>query len=270
MTVATSYRASKFAQLAGVTVRALHHYDRLGLLKPERTSSGYRVYRQADLGRLEQIIALKFIGVPLRHIKSLLKGDAIELSNALSSQLRALEEKRRLLDRTIDAIRDAHAGLLQGGRPESSALKRIIEVIEMQNNADWITKYFREEVREKVEIRSRAWTPQLQASAEQDWSDLFRDTEAALHEDPADPRAQALVGRMEDLIRALTGDDQELVHGVKAMYSDRANWPAGFRARMERFTDERIWAFFRAGIAARAKPITDLNNKSQPKHNKAT
>jgi DNA-binding transcriptional MerR regulator len=225
----------------------------LGLLKPERTSAGYRVYREADMGRLEQIIALKFIGVPLREIKNLLTGNAGILSRALVSQLAALEEKKRLLDLAIDAIQDAEVRLRRGEQTESSALRRIIEVIEMQNNGDWMMKYFRPEVKERVRARKAAWTPEFEARAGQDWSELFHDIEAALDEDPAGPRTQALVDRWEDLIRALIGGDQELVHGVKAMYADRDKWPADFRARVEPFMDDRIWAFFRKGVAARSR-----------------
>ena len=53
-----SYRVAEFAEMAGVTVRALHHYDRLGLLKPRRTRSGYRLYSPRDIERLEQIGAI--------------------------------------------------------------------------------------------------------------------------------------------------------------------------------------------------------------------
>ena len=56
------YQAHEFAGLAGVTIRTLHHYDRLGLLKPSRrTDAGYRLYNENDLVRLEQIIVLKFL-----------------------------------------------------------------------------------------------------------------------------------------------------------------------------------------------------------------
>lgn len=64
-----TYHTREFAQLAGVTARALHHYDRLGLLKPKRTPAGYRAYSAHDFEKLEQIIALKFIGVPLKKIR---------------------------------------------------------------------------------------------------------------------------------------------------------------------------------------------------------
>jgi hypothetical protein len=62
-----TYRIQEFAELTGVTVKALHHYDRLGLLKPQRALSGYRLYVERDLERLEQILALKFLGFPLQR-----------------------------------------------------------------------------------------------------------------------------------------------------------------------------------------------------------
>ena len=68
MSDSRTYRTREFAELAGVTVRALHHYDRLGLLKPRRTPAGYRAYAARDLEALEQIVALKFIGIPLKDI----------------------------------------------------------------------------------------------------------------------------------------------------------------------------------------------------------
>ena len=68
---ARTYRTAAFAALAGVTPRALRHYDRLGLLKPRRTTAGYRIYTERDLETLEEIVALKFIGVPLKSIPAI-------------------------------------------------------------------------------------------------------------------------------------------------------------------------------------------------------
>jgi DNA-binding transcriptional MerR regulator len=68
-----TYQPHEFAKRAGVTVRALHHCDHLGLLKPSgRTAAGYRLYTDRDFGRLEQVVALKFIGFPLSQIRDLL------------------------------------------------------------------------------------------------------------------------------------------------------------------------------------------------------
>src|SRR5579884_1542483 len=140
-----SYRVAEFAEMAGVTVRALHHYDRLGLLKPRRTRSGYRLYTERDIERLEQIVALRFLGVPLKQIGTILGRNSHDLPAALRRQRLALEEKRRLLDRAITAIRNAENSSQPGEPADSGLLKKIVEVIEMQENTDWMKKYFTEE-----------------------------------------------------------------------------------------------------------------------------
>ena len=107
----------QFAKLAGVTVRALHHYDRLGLLRARRSGTGYRVYAAGDLERLEQIVALKFLGIPLKQISTMLDRDGLDLPAALGMQRAVLEDKRRLLDRAIRAICDAEKSIEPDGAP---------------------------------------------------------------------------------------------------------------------------------------------------------
>jgi DNA-binding transcriptional MerR regulator len=112
-----SYRINEFAALAGVTVKAQHHYDRIGLLTPRRTGAGYRVYREHDLERLEQIVALKFLGLPLRQIHPLLERPALKLPEALRVQRQAIAEKQALLGRAARAIRAAEESMEAGKRP---------------------------------------------------------------------------------------------------------------------------------------------------------
>ena len=104
-----TYKAREFAKLAGVTVRALHHYDRIEPLRPRRTSAGYRVYSTQDLESLEQIVALKFIGIPLRRIALLRNANPTTLAVGLRAQRQTLESKRQLLDQAINAIRELEA-----------------------------------------------------------------------------------------------------------------------------------------------------------------
>jgi DNA-binding transcriptional MerR regulator len=74
-----------------VSVRALHHDDRLGLLKARRAPSGYRIYGAEDVAVIEQIVALKCIGISLRDIKRLLRTERRELTGVLSAQRVVLE-----------------------------------------------------------------------------------------------------------------------------------------------------------------------------------
>jgi DNA-binding transcriptional MerR regulator len=135
-----TYRIKEFSALTGVSVRALHHYDRLGLLKPRRGTSGYRMYGSKDVAVLEQIVALKFIGIPLRDITRLLRTEHREWSTVLAAQRLVLEEKRRRLDLAIDAVREAQE--VGGQQLDAGRIKRIIEVITMQDQrSEWNKRY---------------------------------------------------------------------------------------------------------------------------------
>lgn len=233
----------EFAGLAGVTVRALHHYDRLGLLRPRRTAAGYRLYGRRELERLEQIVALKFIGVPLKRIKSMLDRDSAALPGALKRQRTVLEEKRRLLDHAIEAIRNAEQAFAEGRQPDTAILKHIIEVIEMQNDQDWSAKYYSPEARAKIEERKKGWTPELQEQTTKAWLELFRDVEAALGDDPASERAQALGARWKQLVGGFTGGDPGVAAGLNKMYADRPNWPGHMKETMAPFGNPKVWEF---------------------------
>ncbi|PIQ28518.1 MerR family transcriptional regulator [bacterium (Candidatus Blackallbacteria) CG17_big_fil_post_rev_8_21_14_2_50_48_46] len=63
------WRIGQFAQATGLTIRALHHYEQMGLLAPGRTNSGHRVYQTPDLQKIFKILALKDLGLSLEEIK---------------------------------------------------------------------------------------------------------------------------------------------------------------------------------------------------------
>jgi len=240
------FRAKQFANLAGVTVRALHHYDRLGLLKPRRTESGYRLYREADLERLEQIVALKFLGLPLKEIRDLLESSAPELPAALRMQRSALEEKRKLLDRAIGAIREAEA-IVATGRPAGAAvLKKIIEAIEMQTNNDWMKKYANEAAQSKIDARKGEWSPELQERVSRQWIELIAEVQAAMTagEDPSSPKAQALAARWKTLVERFTKGDPDVTQAVANTWKDRENWPQPAKEQAQAFEiTPQMWQF---------------------------
>ena len=138
-------------------------------------------------------------------------------------QRRVLKEKRRLLDSAINAICEAERATRPGERPDSAVLKKIIEVIEMQDNMDWSKKYYNEEAQAKIEERKQLWSPENQERWSKEWSDLFRDVEAALREDPAGEKAQALAARWKKLVEAFTGRDPQITAGLSKMHQDRTN-----------------------------------------------
>lgn len=241
------YQAREFAERAGVTVRTLHHYDRLGLLKPSRyTEAGYRLYVERDLARLQQIVTLKFIGFPLKQIKEILEQDALDLATALRLQRKVIEEQRSHLDKAIQAIENAERVLTFGDEPDWEAFKKIIEVINMQKDMEWTKKYYTDEAQRKLAERA---TPEVLEQGQRDWAALISEVEAAVKagEDPASEHAQALAARWSKLIEAFTGGDAEISEGLKKLYSDKANWPSTFQ---KPYSDE-VGAFICNAMAAR-------------------
>jgi DNA-binding transcriptional MerR regulator len=219
------YKVHEFAELAGVTVRALHHYDRLGLLKPKgRTARGYRLYSDNDLARLEQIVVLKFLGLPLKQIGELLLHEG-DLRDSLRRQQAVLAMKRGQLDAAIQAIEQAEVSL--AGEPDWGKFTRIIREIEMQNETEWTKKYYGEQALAAVEDRKALWSPELQERLSREWAALFAEVEAALGEDPSSAKAQELAARWRKLVGEFTGGNPLIQKGLNNMYADQGNWPQG-------------------------------------------
>jgi MerR family transcriptional regulator, thiopeptide resistance regulator len=242
--IARLYRIHEFAQLAGVTVKALHHYDRLGLLRPRRSGAGYRLYVEHDLARLEQIVALKFLGLPLKQIKILLDRGNPQLPEALRLQRTVLEEKRLLLDRAICAIVNAEEILQSGKQAGAAAIKRIIEAMEMQT--EFMKNYYREEAWVHFKARHREWPSR-------EWTELFRAIQSAATEDPASDRAQSLAARWRELRVTDSGGDPKIHAGLLKAWSDRQYWPAAAQDQFSEFDFVAISEFVAKAFGAYRK-----------------
>ncbi|HEX8000599.1 MAG TPA: MerR family transcriptional regulator [Pyrinomonadaceae bacterium] len=247
--VKSLYLAQEFAERAGVTVRTLHHYDRTGLLKPSGyTAAGYRLYGEKDFARLQQIATLKFIGFSLKQIKELLDLRELDLKATLRMQRSVIEEERRRLEKIITAIERAERVVAAGETSDWEVFGKIIEVMNMQNNMDWLKKYYTEEQLEELAARGANG---VRERGEQEWAVLIKEVEAAVSagEDPSSEKSQALAERWANLIEAFTGGNPEIAANLKRLYADQANWPSTFQ---KPYSDE-AQTFIAQAMAARTK-----------------
>src|SRR6478609_2856808 len=107
-----TYRVSEVAQVTGISVRALHYYDQIGLLVPrQRTGSGYRLYDDDDLLRLQQILIGREQGLALEEIRRSLDDPRFDRKRALLAQRRQLARRAeettamiRAIDTALEAI----------------------------------------------------------------------------------------------------------------------------------------------------------------------
>jgi len=107
------HRIGEVAELAGVSVRTLHHYDRLGLLTPSmRSANGYRLYTEQDLERLQQILFYRELGFPLSDIRGIVTSPGYDRRRALAEQrdlvaarILRLEDMLALIETTLTKMR---------------------------------------------------------------------------------------------------------------------------------------------------------------------
>lgn len=234
------YRTHDFAELAGVSMKALRHYEHLGLLKARRTRSGHRRYVQADLGRIETITALKYLGFSLEQIRAILLRPAAELPNAIAARRAALSEIETKLAVARKAVDTAeHAA------DANAALDALVETVQTQVAAAAMKRYYTDEGWQ----RRRRYYEEGPAA---EWRDLYRTLSALTGEDPASEPVQAAVDRWLALsVRAYTGDPNAQTDSPTA-WADRERWPARMKRRIDEFNLEAVHALVEA--AARAAP----------------
>ncbi|MCH1626532.1 MerR family transcriptional regulator [Ferdinandcohnia quinoae] len=140
------YTVQKLASLAGVSARTLRYYDEIGILKPARiNSSGYRIYGQVEVNRLQQILFYRELGVSLDSIKDIVTAPSFDGASALKEHRQKLLEKREQLDILIANVNKTIA--LTEGRMNMSDKEKFDGF--KKNMIDENEKKYGKEIREK-------------------------------------------------------------------------------------------------------------------------
>jgi DNA-binding transcriptional MerR regulator len=204
------YRISAFAQSTGVTVKALYHYERNGLLSPRRTAAGYRRYTHRDLIRVQRIIALKSLGLSLKQI-ALVQRDGTRLPAVLAQQRQALDETREKIDRAVRAL-DA----IEHDSHPAAALDRFV--------GEWA--WARGEAKRQAMAAPGLRAPDRVSASK---LALFREIKAALDRDPAGAAARPLLARWDAMLDQETGGDVDTKTAMRKAWANWRNWPDGMR-----------------------------------------
>lgn len=223
-----TYSVKKLASLAGVSVRTLHHYDRLGLLKPSvRTEARYRLYGEKELIRLQQILFYKELDFPLQEIRRVLEDPEFDLMTALQSHKTALRDRRdRLttllgtLDKTISKLKGEQIMVtdeeLYAGFPKEQA-----EAYRQEAVAKYGEKIV-EESEDKLRKLSKAEFETVKAEGE----DIARTLVGMMEMTPEEPAVQQQVARHYAFIRKMwgpsvgNGDPLGAYRGLAQLYVD--------------------------------------------------
>lgn len=228
------YTVNELATLAGVTPRTLRWYDKLGLLKPGRTTgAGYRLYGPAEVERLQQILLYRELDLPLEEIRAILDDPTFDRQAALRSHLTALEKRRKRMDRLIETVKrtllDEKGEIEMTDQERFEGFKK--EMLEENE------KLYGEEVREKYGDQALEESGKklmgLSKEAYEVWKTLEEDILSALAaavqagEDPADKEGQRIAELHRQWLEVALPQYTSHIHrGIAAMYVEDERFTA--------------------------------------------
>lgn len=238
-------RVGELARRTGLTVRTLHHYDEIGLLRPsQHTGAGYRLYTARDIARLQQVVSLRQLGLSLDEIRDCLDRPGhspLEVIEHHLGRLRQqIESQRRLCER-LDAIA---ARLRTAEEVSADEFLRAIEETVMTET------YFTPQQLERFRERRAELGDEELRRKQAEWAALIAEARAEMERgtDPADPKVQALAQRWQQLVEFTTGGDPEVAQAIKRHWEqDGDRLVAQHGAE---YDSRPIWGYMAQAVAA--------------------
>ena len=216
-------KVGELAKRTGLTVRTLHHYDEIGLLKPSlHTDAGYRLYTAADVARLQQVLSLRQLGFSLEEVRACLDRPDFSPLEVIRLHVARLREQIELQRKLCERLETLAEHFRTAEEVSAEAFLYTIEVMTMLEN------YYTPEQMESFRKRHEAdpeGTAELARQGTADWNALLAEYKAEMDKgtDPADPRAQVLDSRRRALVSVFSGGDAAIEQNLKRMWTEQGD-----------------------------------------------
>jgi MerR family transcriptional regulator, thiopeptide resistance regulator len=242
-------KVGELARRTGLTVRTLHHYDAIGLLKPSlHTEAGYRLYTAGDITRLQQVLSLRQLGFSLDEIRDCLGRPAFSPPEVIGLHIARLRGQIEVQRKLCARLETLAAHFRAAGEVSADEFLHTIE--EMTMMEAMAEKYFTPEqlklIKEGREKVGREYLDRMQ----ENWAELIALIRAEMDKgtDPADAKVQALARRWQDLLNQSTGGDPAIQQAMKRLWEEQGdNLAAQFGSK---YDSRPIWGYIDRAIAA--------------------
>ena len=208
-------RVGELARRCGISVRALHHYDEIGLLRPTfRTESGHRLYGAEELRRLQRILSLRQLGFSLDDVQSLLEQPGFALRDVIERHRADLEARIAREQRLVQRLEEI------AERLESCQELTLDELMRSVEETTMLSRYYSEEQLEELADRREEIGDARIREVENQWQEIFArlEVERSKGTDPAAPEVQAIAREAQALIAEFTGGDAGVTQSLATMY----------------------------------------------------
>lgn len=239
------YTVSEVARLSGVSVRALHHYDALGLLKPACVgANGYRYYGRDELLRLQQILFHRELGLPLDEIGRILDAPDFDRKATLKAHRARLEAQRRRYGRLIRTIDETLAALEGATAMDNEDLYKGFAPEKQAEYEAWLEERYGGDMANCIaasKTHVKAWSKaDWRRQAEEGEGIELAFADALRHGAPADSAAvQALAGRWADWVGRAWGrrPTREAFVGLAQLYQAHPDFRSRYESRADGLTE---------------------------------
>jgi DNA-binding transcriptional MerR regulator len=218
-TISAALTVGELARQTGVSVRTLHHYDEIGLLSPSgRSEAGYRLYREAEVARLQQIVSLKQMGFSLTEIKECLTRPDFSLRRVIELHLIQLREQTAAQLRLCERL-EAFARSLDSA--EHVSLEDLLETIKEMNKVE---KYYTPEQLDELRKRAGVVGEERMRQVGGEWAELMAAVRAEMDQgtDPASEPVQRLAQKWQSLINEFTGGNPGIERSLRNLYQNES------------------------------------------------
>ncbi|HET9949260.1 MAG TPA: MerR family transcriptional regulator [Longimicrobiales bacterium] len=209
-------KVGELARRTGLSVRTLHHYDAIGLLRPcGRTAAGHRLYGRHEIERLQKIASLRHLGLGLEEIRECLDRPEYTLERVLDLHVERLDREVARHGRLRDLVRLLRDRIRS---PEGASVEDLTRTIEVTMSFE---KYYTPEQLEQLARRREEVGEARIAEVQREWEELFAAYGDAMDRglDPASPEVQALARRSAALVEEFTGGDPGIRKSLENLYA---------------------------------------------------
>jgi MerR family transcriptional regulator, thiopeptide resistance regulator len=223
------YTVKQLSDLAGVTIRTLHYYDQIGLLKPTaHGENGYRYYGDESLLRLQQILFYRELDLPLDQIKKIMESTGFDLLSALASHREQLLKRIAQTERLIATVDDTILHLK--GKKEMSK-RQFFEAFSDEQQAEYEKEAMQMYDPATVKASNKKWknyTPAEKQLIGEEGNAVYEDILQAMPKGASSPEAQAGVERWRRHIEYFWVPNDEQLLGLVDLYNNDPRFKANY------------------------------------------
>ncbi len=219
-----TWKVGELSKLTGLTIRTLHHYDEIGLLRPTfRTDTGHRLYTEEDIIKLQQIMSMKELDFSLEEIKDAFENPEYNPKEVIEMQLQKLDKEIKLKEQLKNQLQELWEVFHCWQKPNLEQFIRSIELIKAQK------EYFTQEQINRMKMHYDKLNNLEAHDIANSWSQIISSLQSEMEHGTSvdNPRVMELAERWKQGMDFFSGGDNGIIYSAESYYADNPNAAKG-------------------------------------------